>query len=298
MKILLCGVDNTLEFYRDDPSVTETLSIVDPATGEELATPVVTNDATDENIVAAIAKGDSSFDVAGAVSKGVDYLVQHDPVSLGPSQRISTIGVGAGAGEQVNIKYPFMYAMAAGCQLKGIRSSATYSPAATYAGKPLWAIWTDSDGTRNRENYLCLKYELKCPISSDDVRDRWSRSLSALPQWQQIAQVGWQPQIDEAWNELRNEFYTNGKILDWIVSADLLKPVTFALIEKILIGLGHDPGRSGESLMDSQNRIGQKVSQLLVKAYGLPHQEDDTDSNKNTGRTYKRALRPNIWRND
>lgn len=296
MKILLCDVDNTLEFYRDDPDVTETLAIVDSSNAEELDTPAVTNDATDIEIALAIAKGDSSFLGIGATVPWVNYLIQHDPVALGPSQNVTIIGYDSSSRVH-SLKYPFMYDMAAGCKCKGIRSTATYSPAATYAGKPLWAVWTDSDGVVNREFYLCLKYELKCPITSDDVRDRWSRSLSALPQWQQIAQVGWQPQIDEAWDELRDEFYSNGKVLDYIVSGSMLEEVMYALVEKRLINMGFDPGRSGESLRDSQNRIGQKVSQLLIKAFGLPYQEDDANANKNTGRTYKKALRTTIWRN-
>ena len=73
MKILIAGTDNTIEIYRDDPSLTMELAIIDPANSESLATPVVTDDATDVAIVAEITKGDYSF-IAAGLAKDTKYL--------------------------------------------------------------------------------------------------------------------------------------------------------------------------------------------------------------------------------
>jgi len=299
MKVLLAGVDNTVEFYRDDPDLTMELAIIDPADGSELATPSVTNDDTDATLGATpIEQGDTSFGGLVSLTKGVKYLIQHDPVDLGPEQVVTILSTDATSRIHYT-KYPFMYDMSALCNIKGIRSSATYSPAATYAGKPLWLQWTDSNGVVNREYCLVLKYELRCPIDSDDVRDRFPRvNVSAIPTWQEVAQVGWQPQVDDAWDELRNEFYANGLILDRVVSADMLKEVMYALVEKRLLNMGAKPTGSGENLRDSQNRIGQKVSQLMTKAFNLPLQIDENDDNTNDGRSYKRSILTNIWSNN
>ena len=299
MKILIAGVANTLEFYRSDPALGMTLQIIDPSDASVIETPVVTDDATDETIALAIARYATSFIAAGLV-KGVKYRVEHAPVTTGPYQIIETIGVDTDGADNNNIKYPFDAAMAAGCAVKGLRSTASHTPvAATYAGKTVWAQWTDDNGLITRESYLVLKYELRCPITSDDIKDRWPRlETGALPKWQQVCQVGWQPQIDKAWDHLRDYFYNNGKILDRVVSASLLEEAVFALVEKQITNMGHDPAKSGDPLRDAQNRAGAKASQILLQALGAPHDVDGSDSNTNTGDGYKKGVRLNYLASD
>jgi len=294
MNVLPVSVATTLEFYRGDPSLTMELDVVDQSSGDSIDTPVVTDDATDVSIVAAIEKGDTSF-VAASLEKGVRYRIQHNPTSKGPFQDVEIIGADTDGSDLNSIKYPFLYDMAAGCDCKGLRSTGSFTPAAAYAGKWVWAVWTDSNGVKKRIPYLCLDYVLECPITSDDVRDHWPRmDRSSMPKWQQISGVGWQPQIDEVWDKMRDEFWKNERILDRVVSASLLEEAFWAMLEKRFVNMGFDPAKSGDPLREAQNRAGIKAAQLMTQALTIPLQEDTDDNNTNNGYSARKGVRFNF----
>lgn len=291
MKVATVGKSTTFEFYRSDPSVAMELTILDPSNGETIATPAVTDDATSVAISTAISTSDTSV-VAAGLTKGVRYLIEYPTASQGPTQEIEVIGVNTDGANKNTLKREVLYGMPLGSKIKGIRSSASWTPTAAYKGKSVWLDWTGDDGSKTRSMALCVAYEAECPWSSDDVRDRWPRvNLSAIPAWQQVAQVGWQPQIDDTWSALREAFFAEGLIMDRVVSVNMLKDVFFALLEKRMLNMGIDPTRSGESLRDSQNRAGQKAQQLLQKAFSLPLQQDDNDNNKNAGNSVRYGMR-------
>lgn len=291
MQVLTAGIATTLEFYRDNESQAVTnCIIVDPSDGSTVDTLVVTDDST-ADAVAAITRNSSEFTAANA-DAGVKYILRSD---AGPYQRVEVVS--KDAANLCMTSHPITFAVTNG-DLFGIRSTASFTPAAAYIASPLWAIWQITGGEAIRELLLVVKYRAQCPITSDDVLTQFPRlERGALPPWQRSTGVGWQPQVDEAWNLIRSELYNMPEpvILDQIINTDALKGYVMAHVAKMIIKMGTAP--SGESdITESLSRYNKMLEMERSKARQLKLSIDYDDDNTDTATGYGRGIRFNLAR--
>jgi hypothetical protein len=269
---------NTLVFYRDDAAKTiSSMDIIDATTGTAISSLViVTNDTTNAS-VSAITAGDTTITATG-LSVGTDYLITEAGL---PSTRIRVI---SSVGTAVGVRFPVDYNYTAAGKCKGIKVTASYTPAVTGTYRAVHLQWLyTTTGEIYTEEACLVKFMVQCPVSLLDVQTRYPRILRLEPEWQYRAGVGWQPQITEAWERVREDLLSQSIILEKVRNSQVLRQLCLAHFGMILVDSGFDPlgqsdvAESRRTLYDSLQREWQRglAARLNVDAdeTGAPQRE-------------------------
>lgn len=278
MITLQMGRANTLIFYRDDAAKTiSSMDIIDATTGAAISSLVTcTNDTTNASVTA-ITAGDTSITATG-LSVGTDYLITETGL---PSTRISVISsVGGVAG----VYYPIDYNYTSAAKVKGIKVTASYTPSAsgTYRAVNLQWLYATTGEIYTQEAAL-VKHLVQNPVSVKDALSRYPRIMRLEPEPQYRAGVGWQPQIDEAWERVREDLMSQSIVLDKVRNSQVLRQLCLCHFGMILVDSGFDPlgmsdtAESRRQLYDSLQREWQRglASRLNVDVdeTGTPQRE-------------------------
>jgi hypothetical protein len=278
MITLQMGRANTLTFYRDDATKTvSSMDIIDATTGAAISSLVtVTNDTTNASVTA-ITAGDTTITATG-LSVGTDYLITEAGL---PSTRIK---VTSSVGTAVGVWFPIDYNYTAAAKVKGIKVTASYTPAATGTYRAVHLQWLmTTTGELYTQEAALVKFLVQNPVSLLDVQTRYPRIMRLEPSEQYRAGVGWQPQIDEAWERVREDLLSQSIILEKVRNSQVLRQLCLCHFGMILVDSGFDPlgmsdtAESRRQLYDSLQREWQRglASRLNVDTdeTGQPQRE-------------------------
>lgn len=284
MKTLQIGVENTIEYYRPSADVTCTkVEYYDTLNGVLLYTDSSpTNDETDASITTGATEGGYSLVVDAEVTNGYKYEVQPEVAGQYYPFEIDLISVSEDTGSYtVEVKYDFQRDIPSGGSVKGLRVTSAYTPAdSTY--RAVRAIFTMSDGKPYTDEYLLFKRFVRCPVSHQDIASRWSRIVNQEPAWQRRANKGWNPQIDEAWEQIVLDLYIRNIMVDTIVNPAILKPLVMCHVDRIITEMGIDTVASEnrlERLNILRNNIDREMQKVLVAPLALDKNENNVIDN-------------------
>lgn len=277
MRVYQLGRANTVEIYRTDSSTTvSSVVIYDAVSGATLATIAsgsITNDSVNATL-SATTVGDTTITASG-LSAGIRYQIVETGL---PSTEITTISKTAST---ATIREPLSIAYSASAKVKGLRATCTYTPAASGTGREVNVTWTLSNGEVYSDNALLVEYIVQCPVRSTDITTRYPRVAYHEPEWQRRAAVGWQPQIDEAWEQIRADLYAAGIRLETVRNIQALRELLISRVGLVMIDSGLDPlgyqdtQEARRQLLDNVTR---ELDRVLALGLNVDSRETGTEN--------------------